>query len=280
MARPTQANPPRWILDHRDLGRDEPPTVRRVILTVIEHQSSCPLDRFTGWLTQAPSAAVTLRVVRVGEGEPVPDVAACGSGLIVLGGEQDAYADAAWPWLPGTRNLLAEAVAVGLPTLGICLGAELLALATGGRVEVAAPAGREGGVIDLTPRPEAADDLLMAALLSAAPARAAAGPGLPGMPSMHADAVVDLPPGAVWLASSPRYPHQAFRVGERAWGVQFHPEVSQATFDTWAVEDLDAAGAAYASAQLRDRWDEVSAGGRSLAERFVEVAAVGARVSR
>jgi GMP synthase (glutamine-hydrolysing) len=249
-----------------------------VVITVIEHQPSCPLDRFTGWLTQAPAAPVTLHVVHAGDGEPIPDVAGCGSGLIVLGGEQDAYADEAWPWLPPTRRLLADAVTAGLPTLGICLGAQLLAVAAGGRVVVGAPAGREGGVVDLTPRPGAADDRLAAALMAAAPRDVAGHDGrLPGMPSMHADAIAELPPGAVWLASTERYPHQAFRVGGRAWGVQFHPEVSTETFDAWAREDLDASGAARASAELRDRWDEVSAGGRALAERFVEVAADAAR---
>ena len=58
-------------------------------------------------------------------------------------------------------DLNALASAAGLPTLGICLGAQLLAVATGGRVQVAAPPGREAGVIDVHPRPEAAADALL-----------------------------------------------------------------------------------------------------------------------
>jgi len=64
-------------------------------------------------------------------------------------------------------------------------------------------------------------------------------------PQGHHDAVTALPPGATLLASSPRYPHQLFRVGERAWGLQYHPEVLAEDFEAWMVEDaahLAAAG--------------------------------------
>ncbi len=52
-------------------------------------------------------------------------------------------------------------------------------------------------------------------------------------PSMHRDAVTELPPGAVLLGETDLYPHQVFRIGEAAWGVQFHPEVSVQTFHAW-----------------------------------------------
>ena len=240
-----------------------------VILTVVEHMASCPLDRFEGWLTEAPGAeALTLRMVRPWAGEAVPAVSRCGDGLVVLGGESDAYDDEGTPWLPATRALLADAVRTGLPTLGICLGAQLLAVAIGGHVTVGAPAGTEAGVVDVVARPEALRDPLLGPL--AAARGAGAGDLLVGMPSMHSDAVVDLPPGAVWLASSAMYAYQAFRVGASAWGVQFHPEVSQGTFAAWAL-DLDETRRQDAVQELVDRWDEVTAGGRSVAEAFVQV---------
>lgn len=242
-----------------------------MILTVIEHAATCPLDRFGPWLEGAalPREAVELRVVRPWAGEPVPASATqVGDGLIVLGGQSDAYDDAAWPWLPATRALLADAATSGVPTLGICLGAQLLAVALGGRVEVGAPPGREAGIIEVHPRPQAAGDALLGGLARLVPAdHPLAGGVLVAMPSMHADAVVDLPAGAVWLASSRLYPYQAFRVGS-AWGLQFHPEASEETFGAWADEHDDVDTRAVV-AQFRERSAPVEAGGRAIAEAFV-----------
>lgn len=243
-----------------------------MILTVIEHMPTCPLDRFAGWLTET-SDDVRLDVVRPWQGDAVPALADAGDGLLVLGGQGHAYDDATSPWLPATRELLAAAVDAGLPTLGICLGAQLLAVATGGRVQVSAPPGREAGVIDVHPRPDAVDDALLGGLAADVPADHPLGGGvLAAMPSMHADAVVDLPARAVWLASSRLYPYQAFRVGDAAWGLQFHPEVSEDTFAAWADlhDDVDTQAVV---AQLRDRAAEVEHGGREIAHRFVAVVA-------
>ena len=238
-----------------------------MILTVIENMASCPLDRFTGWLAEAQP--LEIRTVRPWAGEALP--ADVGDGLIVLGGQGHAYDDSGSPWLPATRELLASAVGDGVPTLGICLGAQLLAVATGGRVQVAAPPGRESGIVDVHPRPDAAHDPLLGHLAADVPAdHPLAGGVLLAMPSMHADAVVDLPAGATWLASSRLYPYQAFRVGDAAWGVQFHPEVSRGTFEAWAQthDDVDTAAVL---ADLDARAPQVEAGGRALAHRFGEL---------
>lgn len=222
---------------------------RRVV--VIEHEPGCPLDRFSGWLR-----GVTVEVVRPHAGESVPsDVR---DGLIVLGGQMSAYDDGVAPWLPAVRNLLARSAADGVPTLGICLGAQLLAVACGGRVEVAAAPGRESGVIDVRWRPEAASDPLVAGLADPFPG-----------PSMHADAVVELPPDSTWLGRSDMYPHQVFRVGRAAWGVQFHPEVSLRTFTGWARE-LPEVDVETVTAEFKRRDGEITAASRVLAERFAE----------
>ncbi|HSI93571.1 MAG TPA: type 1 glutamine amidotransferase [Jiangellaceae bacterium] len=228
---------------------------RRVV--VIEHQPECPLDRFQTWLGGQTMDGTALGIVRPYAGDPIPERAE--HGLIVLGGQMSAYDDGVAPWLPVVRRLLATAVAERVPTLGICLGAQLLAVACGGRVDVAAPPGRESGVVDARHRPEAAADELLAGLPDPFPG-----------PSMHADAVVELPAGATWLASSAMYPHQAFRVGRAAWGVQFHPEVSLPTFRSWA-ESHPEVDVAAVTAEFADRDREVAVAGRRLAERFAAI---------
>ena len=199
------------------------------VVTVVQHDQDVPLGRFAGWLD-----GVQIRTVRAWAGEPVPVHAAdLGAGLIVLGGHADAYADTAAPWLPATRALLASAVAAEVPTLGICLGAQLLAVACGGRVQVGAPPGREAGVVAVRWRPEAAGDPVVGFL---------AGSGRPTpMPSMHADAVVDLPPGGAWLGAS-------------------------AEAAALASGDAAAVAAGYTGAE-----PEITAAGRSIAAGFAAV---------
>lgn len=228
------------------------------MIHVIQHEPGCPLDRFEGWLSVA---GAVVRVIRPYDGDEVPPSLGPGSGLIVLGGQMSAYDDEVAPWLPAVRSLLRAAVADGTPTLGICLGAQLLAVACGGRVEVGAAPGRETGVVPVRWLAAAAGDPLVGGLADPFPG-----------PSMHADAVADLPPGAVWLGSSAMYPHQVFRVGAAAWGVQFHPEVSEPTFAGWAAEHPDVDGAAVV-AELVAQDASVAAAGQELASRFAGIVA-------
>jgi GMP synthase (glutamine-hydrolysing) len=231
-----------------------------VRLTVVQSSPDVPLDRFAGWWSPAD-----LTLVRADLGEPVPSLDQVGDGLVVLGGHMSAYDDDGAAWLPALRSLLADAARSGVPTLGVCLGAQLLAVATGGRVQVAPPPGPEAGVVDIWWRPEATTEALVGPLVA----------GLPGgvdrkataQPTLHSDAVVDLPRDGVWLASSNQYPYQAFRVGS-AWGVQFHPEASTTTMRDWATWD----GTVDTEAILADyaaREDELVATGSVLAESFL-----------
>lgn len=237
------------------------------VVTVVQLDATAPLDRFADHLP-----GVQVRLVRADLGEPLAPAAEL-DGLIVLGGQMSAH-DEHEPGVAATRALLTEAAGAGVPTLGICLGAQLLAVATGGRVDVSAPPGRQSGVVDVRWRPEALADPLLGGLATAA----ADGRSTP-MPTMHSDAIVDLPRGASWLAASRMYPYQAFRVGEQAWGVQFHPEASPATMHAWSVDDGDSAQETAAVDAAVEAADErVRADGALLATTFAEL--VRARAAR
>ncbi len=207
-------------------ARPTPPAPR---LLVIEHEPRTGIGRLADGLRRA---GTDLDVRRPDLGGDLPGDLDGYAGLMVMGGSMASWEDEAAPWLPRTRRLLAEAVERRLPALGICLGAQLLALATGGTVERGG-AGLEVGLVDVQVTAAGADDALLG------PVAAALGPTL-AVPQWHQDAVTHLPPGAVLIATADRYPHQAFRLGDSAWGVQYHPEV---TADDWASWMDDGHGA-------------------------------------
>jgi GMP synthase-like glutamine amidotransferase len=167
------------------------------------------------------SAGHDYDLVRVDRGEAIPaaDVVADLAGLIVLGGPMGVHDTATHPWLGDERTLLAAAVAAGLPVLGVCLGAQQLALALGG--EVTTGAEPEIGVGEVHLSTEAFSD----------PVFGAAPSPLPCM-HWHSDAFA-VPAGGVLLARSEAYPSQAFRFGRRAYGLQFHVELTAALAGHW-----------------------------------------------
>lgn len=175
------------------------------------------LDQFAPWFTEE---GLSTRVVPLDGDARVPELLV-EDGLVVLGGEMSCLDDDHHPWLEEVRSLIREAVDRRGPVLGICLGGQLLAQALGGKVTRGA-SGVEDGVIVVHPTAAAAGDPLFAGMPRAIPAAC-----------WHEDAIVDLPEGATWLAYSERYRNQAFRISDRAWGVQFHPEVSPQTYQRW-----------------------------------------------
>jgi GMP synthase (glutamine-hydrolysing) len=141
------------------------------------------------------------------------------AGVVPLGGSMQSWDEGRLPYLGRQRELLREAVDEGVPVLGICLGGQLLARALGAEVR---PSDRpEMGWLDVEPTPEAAADPLLGHLREPV-----------GVYQWHVD-VFDLPDGAVRLARSERSENQAFRYGERAWGLQFHPEVDAPLLAGW-----------------------------------------------
>jgi GMP synthase (glutamine-hydrolysing) len=196
-----------------------------VIVQLVPHEGC-------GWLDDVlEDAAVERRVLRMWDGDAVPETVEADA-FVVLGGPMGANDDGTVPWLRSVKTALSNAVASEVPTLGLCLGAQLLAVAEGGTVEKA-PGGPELGLCSVRLGDEAASDALFSGMARDV-----------DVVQWHWDHIAALPSGAVNLASTPDVPHQAFRVGTRAWGLQFHPEVTLPLVAQWAQDDRDGVQAA------------------------------------
>ena len=229
---------------------------------VVEHQGNAGLNHFA---ERIAAAGVETVVVGPDAGREIPDSLAGFAGLIVLGGAMGPTEDEKAPWLPGVRRLLRQGVIEEVPTLGICLGAQLLATALGGHVRTM-PDGPEVGLLDVGFAEEAVGDPLFGDV---------AGSVVPAV-QWHWLEADSLPEGARVLASSPACANQAFRIGELAWGVQFHPEALGGTAEDWVEEDRESvaelglsedsviAEVKSAEPRLRNIWGDV-------AERFAGV---------
>ena len=229
-------------------------------LLVIQPDALDPLDRFADLLDDE---GLDVELVRPFVGERIGRRIDADA-LLVLGGDMSADHDDEFPWLNDVRHLIGDAAQQSRPILGICLGAQLLAQTFGGTVTVGSQ-GLEAGIVDIQWRPTARADALLADL--PAPFRSGA---------MHRDTIATLPPGSVWLGQSETYQHQAFRVGDSAWGVQFHPEVSAATYSAWVAAfdrtDIDGLNRVQEGQIEFDRSDsDVAVGTSILARRFASV---------
>ncbi|MEM6988305.1 MAG: gamma-glutamyl-gamma-aminobutyrate hydrolase family protein, partial [Pseudomonadota bacterium] len=148
-------------------------------------------------------------------GQPAADVV----GTIVYGGGQNVTELDTYPYLRDEMRWMLDCMAAGLPVLGICLGAQLLAAALGARVMRPPDGSCEFGYYPVYP----VDDS-----------------GFVPNEGLHVTEAhfesFDLPEGAVHLARSEAFPNQAFRVGEKTYGLQFHPEVNTEVFRDWQAD--------------------------------------------
>jgi len=141
------------------------------------------------------------------------------SGVVMFGGAMNVDMTDRYPFLGRERDFVREAVTAGVPYLGICLGAQMLARALDHRVY---PAGvREIGFNALRPTPEAVRDPLVSVF------------GEGDMVFHWHEDTFDLPDGAVLLARGDHVPMQAFRIGDHAWGLQFHVEIDRPELELW-----------------------------------------------
>ncbi|MCJ2142533.1 glutamine amidotransferase [Methylobacterium sp. E-066] len=186
------------------------------IALVIRHVAFEDLGAFAAPIA---TAGYTIQYREAGLDELTPEDAQDADLLVVLGGPIGADQDDLYPFLHGEREALRARLAAGATTLGICLGAQLMAAALGARV--APGPGKEIGwaPVELTDRGRAG------------PLR-----HLEHVPVLHwhGDAF-DLPPGADRLAATRLCPHQAFALGRHGLGFQFHPEADGQGFERWLI---------------------------------------------
>lgn len=179
--------------------------------------------------------------------------------MVILGGPIGVYEQEEYPFLVDEIACVRERLLAQKPTLGVCLGAQLMAAALGARVYPGGN-GKEIGWFPLraagTKTPEWLTPLLE--------------PGLPVF-HWHGD-TFDLPEGAELLASSEKYAHQAFRVGDFALALQFHPEVTAKGLESWYVGHACELGhASISTVDLRAASERMEAALARATERFWEM---------
>jgi GMP synthase (glutamine-hydrolysing) len=193
----------------------------------VVHRRGSFVDLFRSVLAGAFEGEILVRDARRGERFVAREL----STLVITGSPESVTSRATW--IVEAERSLAALVSDGVPTLGVCFGHQLLVQALGGRVELN-PNGREMGTVPL--RLLADEDPLLAGLPAPATANMS-----------HVDSATKLPAGAEVLAASELDPHALVRFGERALGMQFHPEFDrgvmrgyvEARRDVLAAEGID-----------------------------------------
>jgi GMP synthase-like glutamine amidotransferase len=192
-------------------------------LLVVVPSDTDPPARLGEWLREA---GLELDERHLDAGDPLPADLEGFDGLLVLGGPQSALdSPETSPELVGVRTVLEQALGADLPTLAICLGAQLLAQVGGGSVRPGID-GPEVGATLVAKRDAADADPVFGPL-----------PLSPDVIQFHHDEISQLPTGATLLASNPFYANQAFRVGRHVYGLQFHIETTPEIVHEWAERD-------------------------------------------
>ena len=209
-----------------------------------------------------------VKIVRTDRGDRVPEDVSEMSALVVMGGPMSATSDHGFPTRQAELALLRLAIDARLPVLAVCLGGQLLAAAAGGEVHRG-----DGAEIGWAPV-ELTDDALVDPLFGGLPTR---------FEVLHwHEETFRLPRDAVQLARSDRFEQQAFRVGDRAWGLQFHVEIDLVAVEAFLESFPDDAKLASGGADgirgdARVALSSLAATQRELLDRFVLQAEIAAR---
>jgi GMP synthase (glutamine-hydrolysing) len=192
-------------------------------------------DRVSAWLA---AAGYQLDWRLTPEGDPLPEADEGHAACVVYGGAQSANDGDDKPYIADVLDWIPRWLDAGRPFLGLCLGAQLLAKAHGARVERHPEGLHEIGYVPVQPT-VAGRDFLSDRLY---------------VYHWHNEGF-DLPEGAELLVEGPTFPNQAFRLDERTYGLQFHPETTPTIFTRWMDEAghlLDEPGAHGRERQLAD----------------------------
>lgn len=233
-----------------------------VRVLILEHDPANPPLLLGDWLTEA---GAVWEVCRPHDGDAVPGDAAGRDGVIGLGGHLGVYDDDRAPWLAASRALFGRLVTDGTPTLAVGLSAQLLAVATGGRVQRAD--GYRLGAGLTAKRDATENDLLLGNV-----------PITPDVMQFHRDSISALPGGGKLLLNSLDDPVDAFRVGSAAWGLQFHIETPPAVLRSWlhdparevTDDDIDRSERRFGAA-LDESGELMAQSWRAVTHRFVEL---------
>lgn len=162
---------------------------------------------------------IPYHVIDIFNGEPLPDSLSDTSVVIVLGGPMNVYEEDKYPFLKQENEFLKGVIEAELPTLGFCLGAQLIAKAKGAIVRKASH--KEIGWFQISLNVNGSNDPLFQGFS-----------GEVDVFQWHGD-TFDIPEGAVKLAESELCPNQAFRIGNNIYGLQFHVEVTDEMIYQW-----------------------------------------------
>ncbi len=200
--------------------------------------------------------------------QPPPDDAFEHDAVLVFGAAVNPDQDAEHPWLAAERSLLADLLEAEMPILAVCLGSELLAQAAGGEAPRTEP---EIGWREIRVTEAGREDPLLA-------------PIAPSFVAFQWHSYESAPPAdATLLATSDGRPG-AYRVGQRAWGIQFHAEVTRDDAERWIRDyrtDPDAVRIGVDPkaliAEVEERIEASNALGAGICERFLDLAASGSK---
>lgn len=234
--------------------------MRKVL--VAQHVSSEGLGTIANELRRYGIGADTVRLFR---GEALPPSLPPGySALIVLGGPMGVYDEDRFPFITDELKLIESAIAKDAPLLGVCLGSQMLAKAAGARVYKGKA--KEIGWYDLDINTEGEKERLLLGL-----------PGTIRVFQWHGD-TFDVPDGAVNLASSELFDNQMIRVGKRAYGLQFHLEVTVDMIRDWIGVNSEELKALKGRIDPQDilketpaRIDDLNRHGRAVISRFLRM---------
>ncbi|MCU0526012.1 MAG: glutamine amidotransferase [Elainella sp. Prado103] len=185
-------------------------------ILMITHQATSEAG-LVGHLLQAEGCCLDLCCPAIGA--KLPETLEHHDGVVVFGGPMSANDDDSLPYIRDELNWLPLVLEAEKPFLGICLGAQMLARILGAKIAPHPEAWKEIGYMPIFPVTEPDNPLV----------------GLEYVYHWHGEGF-EIPRDATLLATGERFENQAFRYGQRSYGLQFHPEITRPMIERWTTE--------------------------------------------